>query len=113
VAVNEASNPVPSISWDRRPGAVEEALVKAARTLTSHLDVDGVCAAVLDAVEHVFGATSSWILLHDTGIRQLRTVCSRGRGSEVFRDLAIPPDVGILGLAFTTRRPLVRFLSRP
>jgi formate hydrogenlyase transcriptional activator len=52
----------------------------------------------------VFGATSSWILLHDTGIRQLRTVCSRGRGSEVFRDLTIPPDVGILGLAFTTRK---------
>ena len=50
---------------DGRPGNVEEALVKAARTLTSHLDEDGVCAAVLDAVENVFGATSSWILLYD------------------------------------------------
>ena len=103
VSVNVASNPLPSTSWDRRPGEVEEALVKAARTLTSHLDVDGACGAVLDAVENVFGATSSWILLYDTGIRQLRTVCSRGRGSDVFSDLAIPPDVGILGLAFTSR----------
>jgi formate hydrogenlyase transcriptional activator len=104
VSVNVASNPLPSTSWDRRPGAVEEALVKAARTLTSHLDVDVVCTAVLDAVENVFGATSSWILLYDTGKKQLRTVCSRGLGSEVFRDLAIPPDVGVLGLAFTSRK---------
>ena len=103
VSVNVPYNPLPSTSRDRRPGEVEEALVKAARTLTSHLDVDGACGAVLDAVENVFGATSSWILLYDTGIRQLRTVCSRGRGSDVFSNLAIPPDVGILGLAFTSR----------
>jgi formate hydrogenlyase transcriptional activator len=104
VSVQVAPNPLPSASWDRRPGDVEAALVRAARTLTSHLDVDGVCAAALDAVENVFGATSSWILLYDTGIRQLRTVCSRGLGSEAFRDLAIPPDAGLLGLAFTSRR---------
>ena len=104
VLLSVASNPSLSRSWDRRPGAVEEALVRAARTLTSHLDVGGVCAAVLDAVENVFGATSSWILLYDTGIKQLRTVGSRGLGSEAFRDLAIPPDAGILGLAFTSRR---------
>ena len=103
MSLNVASNPLPSALSDRRPGNVEEALVKAARTLTSHLDVDGVCAAVLDAVENVFGATSSWILLYDAGIKQLRTVCSRGRGSDAFRDLTIPPDVGILGLAFTRR----------
>ena len=56
-----------------------------------------------EAVENVFGAISSWILLYDTGIKQLRPVCSRGRGSDAFRDLTIPPDVGILGLAFTRR----------
>ncbi|HXC78233.1 MAG TPA: sigma 54-interacting transcriptional regulator, partial [Candidatus Acidoferrum sp.] len=103
MSVSMPCNPLPSTSRDRRPGEVEEALVKAARTLTSHLDVDGACGAVLDAVENVFGATSSWILLYDTGIRQLRTVCSRGRGSDVFSNLAISPDVGILGLAFTSR----------
>ena len=103
MSLNVASGPLSSALSDRRPGNVEEALVKAARTLTSHLDVDGVCVAVLDAVESVFGAASSWILLYDAGIRQLRTTCSRGRGSDAFRDLTIPPDVGILGLAFTRR----------
>jgi formate hydrogenlyase transcriptional activator len=92
------------VPWGQRAGRVEEALVKAARTLTSHLDIDGVCRAVLDAVEDVFSAGSSWILLHDAGAKQLRTVSSRGRGSDAFRDLAITPDDGILGLAFTTRR---------
>jgi formate hydrogenlyase transcriptional activator len=63
-----------------------------------------VCSGVLDAVVDVFGAASSWTLLYDAGSKQLRTVASRGRGSEAFRDLAIPADVGILGLAFTTRK---------
>jgi formate hydrogenlyase transcriptional activator len=103
VAVHGAFNPLPSTPWDRRPGEVEEALVKAARALTSHLDVEGVCAGLLDAVESVFGATSSWILLYDASSRQLRTVDSRGRGSDAFRDLTVSPSVGILGLAFTSR----------
>ena len=89
---------------DQRSERVEEALVKAARTLPSRLDVDSVCEGTLDTVQQVFGATSSWILLSDAATRQLRTVCSRGSGSEVFRDLTIAPDVGILGLAFTSRR---------
>lgn len=72
--------------------------------LTAHLDVDGVCGAILDAVADVFGATSTWILLYDSSTRCLRTVCSRGRGSGAFAGLAIAPDVGILGLAFTTRK---------
>jgi formate hydrogenlyase transcriptional activator len=88
---------------DRQSVNIEEALVQAARALTSHLDVDGVCAAVLDAVENVFGARSSWILLFDPGIKQLRTVCARGLGSNAFRDLKMPPDAGILGMAFTRR----------
>jgi len=102
VSANVASNASPLVAPDRRPNGVEEALVKAARTLTSHLDIDAVCRAVLDAVEDVFGATSSWILLHDAG--QLRTIASRGGGSEAFQGLAIPPHVGILGLAFTSRK---------
>ena len=104
MSVNVTATPSPATLWDRRPGAVEQALVKAARALTSHLDVESVCAAILSAVETVFNAASSWILLHDTGSRQLRTVCSRGRGSDAFRDLSVSPDVGILGLAFTSRK---------
>ena len=92
------------ISGGRQAGHIEEALVNAARTLTSHLDIDGVCSATLDAVENVFQAGSSWMLLYDAEAGQLRTVSSRGRGSDVFRDLSIAPDIGVLGLAFTGRQ---------
>jgi GAF domain-containing protein len=103
VLVNTVSDP-PSAPWEQPAGRVEEALVKTARTLTSHFDIDGVCRSVLDGVEDVFNADSSWVLLYDAGSKKLRTVSSRGRGSEVFRDLSITPDVGIVGLAFTTRK---------
>jgi formate hydrogenlyase transcriptional activator len=83
---------------------VEEALIRAARALTTHLDIEGVCQAVLDAVGEVFGARCSWILLHHPGTRQLRTVCSRGEGSQAFRDVEIAPAIGILGLAFKSRK---------
>jgi formate hydrogenlyase transcriptional activator len=102
VSVPEVSNSVQQ-SEAQRSGRVEQALIKAARTLTSHLDLDGLYDTVLDAVEDVFGAQSSWILLYNPGTKQLRSVCARGTGSDVFRDLAIAPNVGILGLAFTSR----------
>lgn len=86
------------------PGHVEEALIRAARALTSHLSVESVCAALLDAVEEIFGATSSWVLLHDQATNLLRTVKFRGIGSVAYNDLALPPNVGILGLAFTSRQ---------
>ena len=88
---------------DESSTRIEEALIRAARALTVHLDIEGVCEAVLDAVEYVFGARSSWILLHHPRTRRLRTACSRGEGSEAFEDLEISPDIGILGLAFKTR----------
>jgi len=83
---------------------VEAALVKAARSLTERLDTAAVCQAVLDAVETVFDARSAWVLLYDPQSKQLRTCAVRGGGSEAFRGLAIAPDVGILGLAFTTQK---------
>ena len=85
-------------------GAIEAALVKAARALTLPLDVRAVCDAVLDAVQEVFGARSSWILLHDSGTNLLRTASVRGPGSEAFLDLELKPEVGVLGLAFTSRQ---------
>ena len=89
---------------DAAPGHVERALVKAARSLTARLDVGAVCQAVIDAVEDVFDARSAWILLFDPSSQQLRTYAVRGRGSGAFRDLTMPPSVGILGLAFTSRK---------
>jgi formate hydrogenlyase transcriptional activator len=83
---------------------IEDALIRAARSLTAHLDIDGVCQAVLDAVGDVFGARCSWILLHHPGTKQLRTACSRGNGSEAFQDLDVSPESGILGLAFKSRK---------
>ena len=102
--MNVAPGATASTPEAQQAGRVEAALVTAARTLTAHLDVDRVCSAVLDAVEDVFGARSSWILLYNPDSRQLRTVSARGRGCEVFNGLAIPTDIGILGLAFTSRQ---------
>lgn len=82
---------------------VEGALIKAARSLSASLDVDGVCQAILDAVEEIFGATSSWILLHDVQTDRLRTHAFRGSGSKAYEGVSLPPTVGILGLAFTSR----------
>jgi formate hydrogenlyase transcriptional activator len=83
---------------------IQAALVRAARALTMSLDVGAVCDAVLGAIQEVFGATSCWILLHDEQTDRLLTASARGPGSEVFRDLEVPPNVGILGLAFTSRQ---------
>jgi formate hydrogenlyase transcriptional activator len=82
----------------------EELLVRAARALTMSLEINEVCDAVLDAIQSVFGAATSWILLHDPETNRLRTMSSRGVGSAVFRDLALATDVGIVGLAFTSRQ---------
>ena len=79
------------------------ALVRAARALTHHLDLAGVCDAILDAAEHIFGATSTWLFLADDNGKRLRAVAFRGPGADTFRDIALPSDVGILGLAYTSR----------
>ena len=89
---------------DEQTLKIEEALVRAARSLTARLDVDGVCHALLDAIGDVFDARCSWVLLYHPGTKQLRTACARGVGSEAFSDLAMSPDTGILGLAFKSRK---------
>ena len=85
------------------PSGIEHHLLVALRRLTATLEVDGVCDAVLSGVESLFGATSSWIMLHDDGARVLRTVLFRGRGADVYRDVEMPSDSGIAGLVFTQR----------
>jgi formate hydrogenlyase transcriptional activator len=82
----------------------DDALIATARALTSHLDVDRVCEAVLTAASIVFGATSSWILLHDAASNTLRTRLFRGPGAAAYGDLSLPPDAGVLGLAFSSRQ---------
>lgn len=84
--------------------SVEEALIAAARALTSRLDVAGASQAVLDAVQDVFGATSSWVLLHEPRDDRLKAFAFRGAGADAFRDVVMPADGGIMGLAFSSRR---------
>jgi transcriptional regulator with GAF, ATPase, and Fis domain len=83
---------------------VEEALIAAARSLTSRLDVQGASLAVLDAVQDVFGASSSWVLLHEPREHRLRTVAFRGPSADAFRDVVLPVATGVMGLAFRSRQ---------
>jgi formate hydrogenlyase transcriptional activator len=79
----------------------EEALVASALSLADRLDVQGTCDAILDAVERVFGARASWILLHDPTSDRLVTTRFRGPGADSYAGLTVPCDRGIVGLAFT------------
>ena len=83
---------------------IEEHLLVPLRTLTTSLDVQAVCEAVLSGVEGAFGATSSWIMLHDASTNVLRTCHFRGRGADVYGNVEIPADCGVAGLVFTHRR---------
>ena len=89
---------------DDAPGArAEAALIDAARALTAQLDVHSVCHAVLDAVDQVFGATACWVLLNDTATHTLRTQVFRGPAAAAYRDFSLPTNVGIVGLAYSSR----------
>jgi transcriptional regulator with GAF, ATPase, and Fis domain len=82
-------------------GGLEDHLLTAVRKLTASLEVETVCEAVLTGVEKVFGATSSWIMLHDSDADVLRTALFRGRGADVYASAEIPVGRGITGLVFT------------
>jgi formate hydrogenlyase transcriptional activator len=82
--------------------SLEDSLLTAVRRLTATLDVQGVCEAVLTGVERVFGASSSWVMLHDPDANVLRTVVFRGRGADVYAGVELPSDCGVAGLVFTT-----------
>ena len=85
------------------PPSIEDHLLLALRKLTASLDTEEVCAAVLWGVEQAFGATSSWIMLHDPAANTLRTALFRGRGADVYGEVEIPADRGVAGAVFTTR----------
>ena len=82
------------------------ALIDAALTLTSRLDVDATCEAMLDVVGRIFEARSSWVLLHEPRSNRLVTAAFRGPAGETFARISLPCDSGILGLAFSTGTPV-------
>jgi formate hydrogenlyase transcriptional activator len=88
---------------------VEEHLLNALRRLTETLDVQGVCEAVLSGVENVFGASSSWIMLHNPATDTLRTALFRGRGAKVYDSIEIPADRGVAGAVF--KRGDIQFIA--
>jgi formate hydrogenlyase transcriptional activator len=86
---------------DRR--RFEDALIRAARSLTSTLDVDRVCDATLAAIEDAFDATCSWIVLHDPATHSLCSRRLRGPGCGAFAGVRLPVTTGLIGLTFSTR----------
>jgi formate hydrogenlyase transcriptional activator len=91
---------------NNRSIAKERALVDAAIALTSRLDVEATCTAMLDAVERIFEAHSSWILLYDRRSNRLVTCGFRGPAGSTYEGADIPTDQGIVGLALATGEPV-------
>jgi formate hydrogenlyase transcriptional activator len=92
---------------DRDPlSAAERALIDTAVALTAGFDIDRICQSVLDAVERMYEARSSWILLHDASTDELSTCAVRGSGADAFAQARVPVDKGIVGLAFSKGEPV-------
>ena len=83
-----------TVLWDHREefsstsstSSVEDSSAEAALKLTSRVDVDHVCDAVLNGVERVFAPRLTWIALHDEAADMLQVRFCRGPGAEVLRD---------------------------
>jgi transcriptional regulator with GAF, ATPase, and Fis domain len=88
---------------ERDLSRAENALIDTALSLNASLDVGEICAAVLDAVERSFAARSSWVLVLDPDSGELVTADFRGPGADAYRDVRLPTDRGIVGLAFSRR----------
>ena len=84
----------------------ERALIEAALALTSKLDVEETCNAMLDVLERLYEAQASWILLHNRRSDHLVTAVYRGAGAESYAAVDIPASRGIIGLAFSTGQPV-------
>jgi formate hydrogenlyase transcriptional activator len=86
------------------PMQAEDAMLRSALALTAALDLDRVCEAMLAAVERVFDAPSSWIVLSDQNGARLRVSLFRGAGKEAFSGTEISPNQGLVGYVFSHRR---------
>jgi formate hydrogenlyase transcriptional activator len=89
----------------------ETALLEAMLALTRTPDVLQTCSAMLEITEQMFAATCAWILLHDSGAGDLVTTAVRGPGANIYANVRIPSDRGIVGLAFQRREPV--FVANP
>src|SRR5687768_9357478 len=90
---------------DRRSlSSTERALIDTAIALTAGLDVSRTCSSVLNAVETLFDARSSWILLVHPGSGELVTIDFRGPGAETYAGVHVPIDTGIVGVVFSERK---------
>jgi formate hydrogenlyase transcriptional activator len=85
-------------------GEFEAPLIEAAVVLTTQLDVQGTCQAMLTAVEEIVAARAAWILLHDPTRNELFTCGYRGVGADAYANIRVPCDRGIVGLVFTERQ---------
>jgi Nif-specific regulatory protein len=94
----------PAMSGDLTP--TERGLFEAILALSDRLEVAETCDALLGVIERMFGARSTWILLHDVSADELVTIAYRGRGADAFAEARIPCDKGIVGLAFRRREPV-------
>src|SRR5919106_4264569 len=98
-----------TVLWDHREeftatasaSDVEGSIAEAALKLTSRVNVDDVCDAVLIGVERVFSPRMTWIALHDEAADMLQVRLCRGRGAEMLRNTQVPPGKGLTGQAFS------------
>jgi formate hydrogenlyase transcriptional activator len=90
-----------------RLSPTEQALVHTAIALTARLDVQGTCAAVLDAAERMFDARSGWVLLHEPEAEELVTVLFRGPDGDSYAEARVPvASRAVSAIAFRERQPL-------
>jgi transcriptional regulator with GAF, ATPase, and Fis domain len=87
--------------------AAEQTFIRTTLSLTSRLNVGQTCSAILDAVERLYQARSSWILLHDAETDELVTTEFRGPDAEAFANARIPlARSTIVGKVFHDRESL-------
>jgi formate hydrogenlyase transcriptional activator len=94
------------ITTSAATSTVEDSIAEAALQLTSRVDVDHVCEAVLIGVERVFASRMTWIALHDEAADVLHVRFCRGRGAEVLRGAKVPSGKGLTGQAFSQKRAI-------
>nr|MDQ3347932.1 sigma 54-interacting transcriptional regulator [Acidobacteriota bacterium] len=97
-------------SWSYQDAAaplsrrIEDHLLAAVRKLSTNLDVDEVCDAVLAGAAAVFAATASWIFLHDPVRNVLRVAKFHGDGAEAFQNVENPAQSNTIAwLTFSNR----------
>jgi formate hydrogenlyase transcriptional activator len=103
-----------TVLWDHReelaasasPSKVEDPIAEAALKLTSRVNVDHICDAVLIGVERAFAPRMTWIALHDESLDMLQVRFCRGTGAEVLRDAKVAPGTGLTGQAFSQKRAI-------